>query len=239
MNQPDHPLILAIDTATPCCSVAITRGCRHGGSVLGIVTFCGTVTHSRLLLTRIEHLLSETGLTWNRLDGIAVSIGPGSFTGLRIGMATVKGLVMAADRPLIGVSTLACLASACTCSGLVCTVLDARKKEVYAAFFRADEPGGPVQLTETIVVSPEQLAEGIREPVYMIGDAVAVYGEYWRQQLGHLYEPAPAQLCLPSAAALGLIAAEKLRKGEVLDVGSVTPLYVRASEAELNLATRS
>jgi hypothetical protein len=73
----------------------------------------------------------------------------------------------------------------------------------------------------------------------MIGDAVPVYGEYWRQRLGHLYEPAPAQLCLPSATALGLLAAEKLRKGEILDVGSVTPIYVRASEAELNLAVGS
>ncbi|KAB2892017.1 MAG: tRNA (adenosine(37)-N6)-threonylcarbamoyltransferase complex dimerization subunit type 1 TsaB [Desulfobulbaceae bacterium] len=239
MSLQEFPLILAIDTATPCCSVAVTRGCRHGGSVLGSLTLCGTVTHSRLLLNRIEHLLSETTVTWDRLDGIAVSIGPGSFTGLRIGMATVKGLAMATGKPLVGVSTLACLASTCSCLKLICTVLDARKKEVYAAFFRADDQDGPIQVTETSVVSPEQLAAGIGEPVYMIGDAVPVYGEYWRQHLGHLYEPAPAQLCLPSATSLGLLGAERLGRGEILEVGSVTPLYVRASDAELNLAARS
>lgn len=238
MNRLEPPLLLAIDTATSCCSVAVTRGCRRGGSILGTVTYCGTVTHSRLLVQRIEQLLAEVFLTWEHLSGIAVSTGPGSFTGLRIGMATAKGLAMASGRPLLGVSTLACLASACSGPRLICTVLDARKNEVYAAFFKKDGDDDPVQLAETAVVSPEQLAEGIHEPVYFIGDAVAVYGPCWRERLGSLYSEAPGHLHWPSAAALGMIAAEQLEKGDLLDIGSSAPLYVRASDAEVHRTAR-
>lgn len=236
MSQSGCPLILAIDTATPCCSVAIAEGGEQGGRVLAAMTSCGSVTHSRRLLTRITQLLEETAITWTKLDGIAVSLGPGSFTGLRIGMATAKGLAFAGNRPLLGVSTLTGLASSCSTGKRICAVLDARKKQVYAAFFRRLPSGRLEQMTATVVVAPEQLAAGIGEPVFMVGDAVAVYGQYWREVLGDRYEAAPAQLHLPSAASLGLIAADQLQRGELLDPGSAVPLYVRASEAELNLA---
>lgn len=237
MSQSGCPVILAIDTATPCCSVAITEGVQEGGKVLAAMTLCGTVTHSRRLLARIDQVLAETAVAWLGLDGIAVSIGPGSFTGLRIGMATAKGLAFASNRPLLGVSTLTGLASSCSTGKRICAVLDARKKQVYAAFFRRLPSGKLEQMTATAVVAPEQLAAGIHEPVYMVGDAVAVYGAYWREVLGDRFEAAPAQLHLPSAASLGLIAAEQLQRGDLLDPGSAVPLYVRASEAELHLAT--
>ena len=236
MSQSGCPLILAIDTATPCCSVAVTEGGEQGGRILAAMTLCGTVTHSRRLLTRIAQLLEETAVTWSMLDGVAVSIGPGSFTGLRIGMATAKGLAFAGNRPLLGVSTLTGLASSCSTGKRICAVLDARKQQVYAAFFRRSPSGRLEQMTPTVVVDPEQLTAGIGEPVFMVGDAVAVYGEYWREVLGDRYEAAPCQLHLPSAATLGLIAADQLQRGDLLDPGSAVPLYVRASEAELNLA---
>jgi tRNA threonylcarbamoyladenosine biosynthesis protein TsaB len=187
----------------------------------------------------IERLLHETAVTWPMLDGIAVSIGPGSFTGLRIGMATAKGLACAAEKPLLGVSTLAGLASVCSTTKLICAVLDARKKEVYSAFFRRDEDGQIRQTAKISVISPEHLAERIEEPVYMIGDAVATYGEYWREAVGNLLEFAPSQLHPPSAASLGLLAAEQLQAGKILDIGSACPSYVRASDAELGLLGKS
>jgi len=208
VSQSGCPLILAIDTATPCCSVAVTEGGEQGGRILAAMTLCGTVTHSRRLLTRIAQLLEETAVTWSMLDGVAVSIGPGSFTGLRIGMATAKGLAFAGNRPLLGVSTLTGLASSCSTGKRICAVLDARKQQVYAAFFRRSPSGRLEQMTPTVVVDPEQLTAGIGEPVFMVGDAVAVYGEYWREVLGDRYEAAPCQLHLPSAATLGLIAAD-------------------------------
>lgn len=239
MTSPGHPLILAIDTATPCCSVALTEGDQGSGKVLASQTLCGTLTHSRRLLTMIERLLGDMAVIWPMLDGIAVSIGPGSFTGLRIGMATAKGLAYAAEKPLLGVSTLTGLAAVCSTTKLICAVLDARKKEVYATFFRRDEDGHIRQTAKISVISPEQLAERIEEPVYMIGDAVSVYGDYWREILGKNLEIAPSQLHLPSAASLGLLAAEQLQIGKVLDIGSASPLYVRASDAELGLLGKS
>lgn len=235
MTGLQRPLILAIDTATPCCSVALTEGDQGSGRILASLNLCGTVTHSRRLLTMIEGLLRETAVTWPMLDGIAVSTGPGRFTGLRIGMATAKGLACAAEKPLLGISTLAGLASVCSTAKLICTVLDARKKEVYAAFFRRDEDGRIRQTAKFSVISPEQLAECIEEPVYMIGDAIATYGKYWREILGNLLEIAPSQLHPPSAASLGLLAAEQLQAGNILDIGSASPFYVRASDAELGL----
>lgn len=239
MTGGERPLMLAIDTATQCCSVALTAGDQGNGRILAELTLCSTVTHSRRLLAMIERLLAETTVTWEMLDGIAVSIGPGSFTGLRIGLATAKGLACAAAKPLLGVSTLTSLASVCSTSRLICAALDARKKEVYAAFFRRDEEDKVRQIGKFVVISPEQLAEDMQEPVYMTGDALAVYGEYWRQVLGKRLATAPSQLRLPSAASLGLLAAEQLQAGETLDIGSASPFYVRASEAELNLLRKS
>lgn len=235
----DRPLILAIDTATPCCSVALTEGSQDDGKVMATLTLCGTVTHSRRLLTTVDWLLAEMTVSWADIDGIAVSIGPGSFTGLRIGMATAKGFAYAAGKPLLGVSTLTALAAGCGTAKLICTVLDARKKEVYAAFFRRDGRGVVRQIGKNSVIDPEQLAEHIQEPVYIVGDAVAVYGELWRSILGGNLETAPLQLNVPAAASLGLLAGEQLLAGEILDTASGAPLYVRASDAELSLIRKA
>ena len=235
----ERPLILALDTATPCCSVALTEGCLQGGRVIATLTLCGTVTHSRRLLTTVDWLLAETTVDWPEIDGIAVSMGPGSFTGLRIGMATAKGFSFAAEKPLLGVSTLAALASGCSSSKMICAVLDARKKEVYSAFFRQDGFGAVRQLSNISVTRPEHLAERIEEPVYMVGDAVAVYGDLWQAMLGDAYESAPAQMHVPTAASLGFLAAEQMLAGQILDAASAVPLYVRASDAELSLIKRN
>ncbi len=235
----DRPLILALDTATTCCSVALTSGTQREGRVLASLSYCGAITHSRRLLTSIDWLLAETNISWPALDGIAVSVGPGSFTGLRIGMSTAKGFACAAEKPLLGVSTLATLAACCSTSKMICASLDARKKEVYAAFFRRDDQEVVRLIRSISVMSPERLAEHIQEPVYMVGDAVAVYGALWQSLLGEKLEIAPAQLQIPMASALGLLAGEKYVAGEFLDVGSASPLYVRASDAELSLIKKT
>ncbi len=235
----DRPLILALDTATPCCSVALTEGGQRDGKVVASISLCGTVTHSRRLLMMVDWQLTEAAVLWSAVDGIAVSIGPGSFTGLRIGMATAKGFAYAAEKPLLGISTLAALAASCSTSKMICATLDARKKEVYAAFFRRDEQGEIRRISIISVSSPEQLVEHIQEPVYMVGDAVATYGGLWRSILGEKLEIAPAQLHVPMAASLGFLAGEKLLAGEVLDAGSASPLYVRASDAELSLIKKT
>ncbi len=231
----NESLILSIDTATPCSSVALTRGTRNNGTVLASLGVSSKITHSRRLLSIIDYLMSETEVGWASIEAIAVSLGPGSFTGLRIGMATAKGLAFAADKPMIGVSTLDGLASKCAPFPWICAVLDARKNEVYAAFYRTDGEGLTVLSGKPMVISPEKLAESITEPTVMVGDGVNIYGDVWKSLLGAKVLFAPAYLHQPSAASLGFIGKEKLQDSDILTVAEAVPIYIRSSDAELNL----
>ncbi len=228
-------IILAIDTATSCCSVALTVGGRFEGKVLGSLDLDTRLTHSQRLLASIEYLMKATELSWSDIAGVAVSLGPGSFTGLRIGMVTGKGLVMAADIPLLGVSSLDVMAANCVSSKLVYAVQDARKKEVYAAGFRFQN-GIPVRETDYQVLSPDRLIQQLSEDVLLVGDGVPAYREQW--QKADNIELAPAALNRVSASAMGFLTGDMLARGEMLDVDTAVPLYVRASDAELNLGKK-
>jgi len=232
----DGNIILAVDTATPCSTVALVSGTRAEGRVLALLSVSSSVTHSRRLLVAIERLLDDGGLTKEDIEGFAIGLGPGSFTGLRIGMATVKGLATAAGKPLYGISTLDVIGASCTGdSRLICSVLDARKKEVYAAFYRVNDFGIPQRVSDIAVLAPEKLAEQISEPVLMVGDGLFTYKSLWQDQLGDRMRCAPVQHWSPSAATLGLLAGELRLQNKYLDIASAVPLYVRASDAELNL----
>ena len=233
-----HPLILSMDTATPCSAVALTSGTRKDGRVLASLSLTGNVTHSRRLLKAIDYLLLEAAIDWPEIAGIGVSLGPGSFTGLRIGMATAKGLATAAGKALFGISSLDSLAAKCSTSRLICVVIDARKKEVYTAFYRCNREGFAERISVMSVVAPEKLAAVITEPVVMIGDGVPVYGELFKKMLGEMVDFAPAMLHELSAASLGMLAGEKLLTGDALNVAEAVPLYIRSSDAELNLAQK-
>lgn len=230
-----RPLILALDTATACCSLALTAGTMADGRVLASLSLNSRITHSRRLITAIDWLFAETEVDWSRIDGVAVGLGPGSFTGLRIGMATAKGLAATAGKPLLGVSTLDALAGNCMSTRLICAALDARKREVYVAFYRCDGAGVPQRISAIRAVDPLKLADEISEPVVIVGDAVLVYGDHWRRELGEKVDFAPVALHYPSAAVLGLLTAGNLQNNRILDLAAAVPLYVRASDAELSL----
>jgi len=230
-----QPLILAIDTATPATGLALTRGTLTEGEVVASLGLSSNVTHSRRLLSSIDWLMEEVGLGWSDIDGIGVSLGPGSFTGLRIGMATAKGLAAAAGIKLLGVSTLDSLAAKCVTNTLICSVLDARKKEVYAALYKRDDDGHLLRTCEICAISPEDLAAQITEPVMMVGDGAVVYGKVFEEGIGDNLHIVPSVLHEPAATSLGFLCARDFLEGEFLDVGSAVPLYVRSSDAELNL----
>lgn len=233
--ETEQPIILALETATLDSSVAITRGGRLDGEVLGLVSLSGNVTHSRRLLPVIDYLMSNLELRWNEIDGIGVSLGPGSFTGLRIGMAAAKGLSAAASCPLLGVSTLDVVAANCTSGRNICVVLDARKKEVYSALYKMDENGLTHCVIGPQVIPPEKLAEQLDEPSLVVGGGAMVYRERFISLLKENVSFAPAQLHSVSAAALGLLCGESYLRGEFLDINNATPVYIRKSDAELNL----
>lgn len=226
------PVILGIETSGTFGSVALVCG----GLCVAEITMGSRLSHSRRLLTGITRILEETGMTLDAIDVFAISLGPGSFTGLRIGLATVKGLAMACKRPICGVASLDGLASQIPYTPLlVCPVLDARKHEVYTALYRADmENGGLKRLHDFRALKPDVLAREIHEPVVFLGDGLNTYGPVFKGILGNLASFLPAAIFFPRASAIAKLAGEQFLRGETLDLDTAAPIYVRASEAELN-----
>jgi len=207
----------------------------NDGHVVASVSLASRVTHSRRLITTIDWLLKESQVDWQQVDGIGIGLGPGSFTGLRIGMATAKGLATAVNKPVIGIGTLDSIGMNCHSSRLICVVLDARKKQVYSCFYRSDKSGMVRRIGEVQALSPQKLAECIGEPALIIGDGINVYKELWQDQLGDVARFGPSTLLYPSASVIGHLACRKLIDGDVDDGSHLVPLYVRSSDAELSL----
>ena len=228
--QQTKPLILAIENSTLCGSVALVSGAQ----CLCEFSLLSRMTHSKRLLGSIDHIMQNCGIGWNDIDGIAISLGPGSFTGLRIGLSTAKGLAMAAGLPLIGVSSLDGLAAQLPYAGhLICSMLDARKKEVYAAFYRA-EGDKTKRISDYLAVTPQKLTEQIAEPVILVGDGAELYSDFFREKLGERALFAPSQLLLPKASAIGFLAISKWQSNDFLNTASAVPIYVRPSDAEIH-----
>lgn len=233
-----HPLILSVDTATPCSSVSLTRGDVHDGELLAELNLNTKVTHSRRLLGAVDFLLTENGFDVTDLDALAVGLGPGSFTGLRIAMATIKGMATAMDKPLLGVSSLDGIALRCSGDRPLCVVLDARKNEIYRRWYASDVRGIYRSEGSIAALGPEHLASEITETVLLVGDGLLSYGESLEELLGEKFSTAPLPLHYPSAAAIGFLCCEQLRAGDIMDLGQAVPLYVRASDAELSLVKK-
>jgi tRNA threonylcarbamoyladenosine biosynthesis protein TsaB len=194
------------------------------------------VTYSERLLPAIDRLLADAGLAVPDLGGLAVAIGPGSFTGLRIGLTTAKALAAASGKPLVGVPTLRALAwSRPFTPHPICPVLDARKGEVYCALFRWVH-GELTQAMDDAALAPEALAGRITEPTLFVGDGVSLHGPFFRRTLGPLALLSPPSLTGARPAAVAALGRERLLRGEREDPAGIVPRYLRPSEAELKRA---
>ena len=227
--------VLGIDTSTSCGSV----GLIDDGEVISDYLLNVPVTHSQRLLGAIEFVLKEAGHQIENLDGWAIALGPGSFTGLRIGVSTVKGLAFATGKPVTGVSTLDVLASQIgPTSHLICPVLDARKKEVYTAFYRNDQGDGLKRLSLYQALEPAELIKKIEEKTLFVGNGVKTYGDYLQDALSSRAIFPALPLHLPHGSVVAKLGLELLKKGEYLDLPTFTPIYVRSSEAEVKWQER-
>ena len=224
------PLLLALENSTLCGSVSLVSGSQ----CLAEFNLQSRLTHSKRLLGAIDNIMKCCQVGWDDLDGIAVGLGPGSFTGLRICLATAKGLAMAAALPLLGVAGLDGLAAQLPHAGqLICALLDARKKEVYAAFYRSRK-GEAARISDYLAISPEKLVAEINEPVILVGDGADLYAEFFRERLGEKALFVAPQLFQTRASAIGLLAISRWRDKKFLDPHSAVPIYVRPSDAEIH-----
>lgn len=190
-------------------------------------------THSERLLAALDRTLAATRWGLDEVDGLAVAVGPGSFTGLRIGVATAKGLALATGKPLVGVPTLDALARTLPFARHpVCPILDAKKGEVYASLYRTDE-GEVERLWGYLALTPGELCRRLDGPVIFVGDGVAAFQELLARELGADALFAPPSRRLPSAAAVAELGLRALRAGQAHDPAALAPLYIRPSEAEL------
>ena len=175
--------VLGIDTSTPCGSVGLV----DDDWILSDYLLNTPVTHSERLLGAIELVLRESQCPMRDLAGWAISLGPGSFTGLRIGVSVVKGLAFDAEKPVAAIPTLDILASQVSPTPfLICPILDARKGEVYTAFYRHQEGKYPDRLTAYQALRPEDLVKKITEKTIFIGDGVRTYRDLLHYSLPSL-----------------------------------------------------
>ncbi len=221
--------VLGIETATPVGSVALVDG-RGLRAEFRLAT---PMAHAEALIAEVARLLREESLRLEDIDGYAVSIGPGSFTGVRVGLATVKGLARACPRPAAAISTLEALAW----QGrqlpdlerrLLCPVLDARQQQVFAALYRWEE--GVLRCTMSpAAMRPEALRDLVTEPTLFVGPGADLYQPLW-EGLGALARCAPSVVC--SAAAVAECGAAQLRSGEGRTASGLAPVYLKRVMAE-------
>jgi len=194
-------------------------------------------THSQRLLPTIVQLLESSDCPIELIDGFAVALGPGSFTGLRIALSSIKGLAMASGRPVVGVSTLEALSlNLYSSRHLVCPLLDARKQEVYTALFRFDQEENLVKLKEESVIPPEAILAEIKQTTVFLGDGADIYRDLIRERLGSRALFAPINLRYPRAVNVARLALPLFQKGETMEIDTLIPTYLRRSEAELKFS---
>jgi len=225
-----EPLLLTVSTATRLASIAVTRG----ESLLGEVALDPPGTQSDFLLPVIADLLTRLELKLEEFDCFAAVHGPGAFTGLRVGIATIKGLALALNKPVIGVSSLQSLAMQVPdVAAQVYTLIDARKKEVYAGCYNW-ESGLPHPVCAERVIDPQQLLSEISGEALFVGDGSIAYRTLIVRQLGSRARFAPSSANMLRAGSAAMLALVKFEADELLSAASLNPVYIRPSDAELN-----
>ena len=232
------PLILAVDTTATPVSCALVRD----GRVLALNFAHTGLTHSQTLMPMVENMLCMAGVSVDQVDALAVNAGPGSFTGVRIGVSAVKGLAFAHNKPCISVSTLAAMAEniAAVPGGVICCVMDARCQQVYTALFEKNDAGDTARLSTDEAISIEELGDRLRalnKPVLLTGDGSDICFRQLAGSVSLLYQ-APPSARYQNAAATAVLAERLFLAGETLSAENLLPVYLRLPQAERELRRR-
>jgi len=222
--------ILAFETSAKAASVALLQD----GNLLGEYMQNSGQTHSRTIMQMAQDLLKNCDLTAKDVDTVACAAGPGSFTGVRIGLAAAKGFAWGRELPLLGVSTLEAMArNVAVAEGVYCAAMDARRDQVYTALFLM-ENGVFRRLMDDSAISVEELGQklsGLKAPKYLVGDGAVLCHKHLSGMLPGLIL-LPEHLRMQRAAGVALLAWEQLQAGAVISAAEVAPNYLRLSQAE-------
>lgn len=222
--------IFALDTSTEAGGVALLEG----DVLRAQVQIRVAKTHANRLWSAIFFLLEQVGWGLEEIDLWVVSNGPGSFTGLRIGMATIKGLALSTRKPVIGISTLEALAfSFPYFPHLICSIIDARQKEVFCQLFRSTPNGRIEGIGDPRHIKPRTVAEEIEESVLLVGNGAILYQDLFKEYLGSKAMFPSAHLHVISPFVLGLLAGSRFYPDRPPSLQDLRPLYIRPSDAEL------
>lgn len=229
--------ILGIDSSGLTASAAIVSE----DILVAEFTVNNKQTHSQTLLPMIDQVVKMSGIGLEELDGIAVAAGPGSFTGLRIGSSTAKGMALALNKPIISVPTLEGMAYRMAgCTGVICPLMDARRNQVYTGIYRVSDNRLEC-LLEQSAVDILEIVEKINEyseNVVFLGDGVPVHRAVLEERITVPYQFAPLHLNRQSAAAVAALGVVYMAEGRMEDAKDHKPVYLRKSQAERERAKR-
>ena len=224
--------ILGIDTSTKFCNL----GLIEDEDIIIEYAISGIKKkHSSILLPAIKDLLKTIDLKMEEINGIAVSLGPGSFTGLRIGLCVAKGLCYARSLPLLGIPTLDAMAFLLKeIPYLICPILESKKDEIYDVVFRGGDNLHRVMdcKCENIQSLLVRLSP-LKEKIIFLGDGIKKYRDIIKEKIGKDALFIDSQFNLPVATSIAFLGLEKLKKGEEDDISTLSPFYLRKSEAEI------
>lgn len=225
--------ILAVDTSATAASVAVAEE----NKLIGEFSINTSLTHSQTLMPMIEGLLKNAGISIDDIEAVAVNAGPGSFTGVRIGVAAVKGLAFPKNLPCVSVSTLQSMAyNMLGANCIVCAVMDARCSQVYNALFRVKDCS-VTRITDDRALSLSDLKlelQNINEKVVLVGDGAVLCSEYFGSELENV-SLAPFNRRIQTASSVALAAFEKLKNGETVSPAEIMPVYLRLPQAQREL----
>ena len=226
--------LLALDTSSITATVALL----DDEKLMGEYTLNHKKNHSQKLMPMIEELLNSCSTKPKEIDVFAVSLGPGSFTGLRIGIATMTAMAQALDKEVVGVSTLEALAyNLFNIKGLICPIIDAQRDLVYTALYRWTD-GDMEELMKQQVIDIHSLIGILREKsekIFFIGDALEKFSGNLKADLAQQFAVPPPRLLIPSASSVAEVAKIKIQKNITMDM---VPIYMRKSEAEVQYEKR-
>ena len=223
-------LVLSVDSSYSTATCALIKDDK----ILAEINLNDKKQHSVILMRLIDSILKEYEIDINDIDAFIISRGPGSFTGLRIGMATLKGLAFASKKPLISVSTLDALAyNSISFQGIICPIMDALRDNIYTCLYK-NENNNLTPLIKEQCLNINELVTILKEqtlPIIFVGDGVAKHKEFLQENIPSSFF-APNHSNFPKASSVGELGIKKINDGVIENIDSINPIYLRKSQAE-------